>query len=107
MTPNADYAHRVEWRLDRDVVVGSLVCDAPEGADCRLVCKEGCESWPCGHDLEDNGCCNAVEWIDQYDLAECHWTNGSEVVRDGPVHVWWDGDSWLWHYPPPNGRSES
>lgn len=93
--------HQVKWYVD-DMAYGKLECLAPPGADCRLVCVEGCESWPCGdppHALMDNGVCNAVEWIDNTDLGECH-TGGEESIRNGVVTVEWDGDCWTWRYAP-------
>lgn len=42
--------HKMKFSLDRYGVNLELVCRSDEGADCRLVCPEGCESWTIEHD---------------------------------------------------------
>jgi hypothetical protein len=61
-----DEFHTVQIMLD-DCTDGALAtyrCTAPEGSTCRMRCPEGCEEWPCGHDLIDGGRCNVVEWLE-------------------------------------------
>ena len=29
--------HRIQWTFDRDEVVGKVICEEPEGANCRLT----------------------------------------------------------------------
>lgn len=37
--------HEIVWKLDADDIRGEAVCNMAEGADCRLTCPKGCESW--------------------------------------------------------------
>jgi hypothetical protein len=89
--------HEVTWRIDDGFVCGNLTCNAAEGAPCRRGCLEGCADI-CDHEKGDVGYCLAVEWIDATgDLSEAH-TGKDQPLADGPVHVEWDGDGWLWTY---------
>lgn len=91
--------HSVAWFIDRDTVYGRLTCTAPEGAPCRLICDDGCEEWPCPHELVDHGLCNAVEWVGSVGATEESYGGGDErPLRDGPVTFRWDGDGYLWEY---------
>lgn len=100
--------HRIEWFLDRDSVEGHVICEAAEGASCRRYCPAGCEYWPCEHDLADSGDCNAVEWFDATGTPADSYANKDRVpLRDGPIDVWWDGDGWIWEYPPPGALLQS
>jgi hypothetical protein len=94
--------HSVVWWLDHDTVWGQLLCSAPEGSNCRLICDKGCESWPCGcegHELVDYGKCNAAEWItDCGSLEEMYSGKDLRPLKDGPVEVTWEGDYYSWRY---------
>ena len=61
--------------------------------------------WPCAeeHELIDNGGCNAIESIDVYGTADAHDPHEETPLRDGPVHVRWDGECWTWSY----GRTDA
>lgn len=37
--------HEIVWYLDGDTVRGDAVCNLGPGADCRVMCPHGCESW--------------------------------------------------------------
>jgi hypothetical protein len=90
--------HSVKWVIDDDSIYGNLTCNAPEGSPCRCSCLEGCADI-CDHEEGDVGHCLAVEWIDAAGhLSEAH-TGKDQPLADGPVHVEWDGDDWLWTYP--------
>ncbi len=93
------HTHSVAWFIDRDAVYGLLTCTAPEGADCRLACEDGCESWPCDHVLVDQGVCGAIEWVNSVGSTEEGYGGGDErPLRDGAVTFRWDGDGYLWEY---------
>lgn len=102
----ASTAHHIAWTIEGDWIRGELACTAPEGATCRLSCEKGCETWPCAETLDvefecpisDAGACNAAVWINETGPQEAHGGDACETLRDGPVDVWWDGDSWRWAY---------
>ena len=90
-------SHRVEYRISGPDVWALLKCDEPEGAQCRLICPDGCESWPCEHELVDAGHCNEIEFIGNAGLA-LEFREGTEEtgVVDGEVTINWDGDMYVW-----------
>ena len=92
------------------------VCHEPAGADCRLYCEAGCESWPpltrhpdgsvthLGSDGERHAMrpttyCNAVEFMVNGDPAEYgdddHQTGPFEAARF-PIELRWDGVDYKW-----------
>ena len=110
----------VEREDDEDITTYNdpvITCHAAPESYCKWQCTGDCESWyqcdgecegydhPPLLDLHDvNGHplkavpCNAVEYITA-------WTDGIEECgpsfpdhHDGPVTVWWDGDSYEWEY---------
>lgn len=92
-------AHSVSWWIDDDWIQGTMTCNATEGADCRLMCPEGCESWDVmdhEHPLVDQGKCNFVQWMEAEDMTEAHV--GSHALVDGFVTPEWDGDHYVWSY---------
>lgn len=89
--------HRVEYRISDGDVWALLRCDESEGAPCRLICPEGCESWPCPHELVDAGYCNEIEFIGNAGPALEYREGGAETgVADGEVTIRWDGDMYVW-----------
>jgi hypothetical protein len=56
-----------------------------------------------GHALQDEGAAYHEHPNYDYighttgDLSEAH-TGKDQPLADGPVHVEWDGDGWLWTY---------
>lgn len=91
--------HTVKWTIEGGSFPawGAVTCDAPEGSRCRMECVEGC--WhECEHEKEDVGYCTAADWIDANGVPE-HYSGPVHPCSDGPVDVWWDGDTWLWRYP--------
>ena len=85
MTQDAG-GHEMVVTHDDDIAIYTAVCLNGDGADCRLVCGEGCEEWPAitrdsggafhgvyGHDgtligrhrMRDAGECQAVLWFEQ------------------------------------------
>lgn len=96
----------------------TVTCHEPSGADCRLVCAEGCAEWsevkrdstgphhlvnadptdePVQHRMTDNGQCNAVDWLrnDDAEIADPGVGSGFEIARF-PVRVLWAGDGYRW-----------
>lgn len=86
--PERRAVHYIEWTFDRDHVIARAVCTAPEGADCRLVCRYDCEAWwierdqdgnpfhsfeaydqtadddiKIVHEVKDVGYCNVCDWL--------------------------------------------
>lgn len=99
--------HTVTWKIRSEGYLdGVIKCSAVVGADCRMGCPEGCEQWPCDHELIDYGECYAVEAIDAGgDLYESY--RGPDAsLRDGNVDIEWDGDSWGWFYPEQSGTPQ-
>jgi hypothetical protein len=112
--------HEVVWQFEAGALVrGKVVCNAPEGSECRLVCDEDCElysdvsrddsglwthlAWAedddgneveVRHPMNDQGDCNAAMFINDSDLEEC-CPDDFEVART-PVSVRWNGDYYEW-----------
>ena len=94
-------AHSVSWTIDQTRVQGTVTCHCAVGADCRMTCLEGCESWNVVdhvHELVDNGACLFVEWMEATDgVLEAH--NGpAQPLRDGFIDPDTSGDNWTWTY---------
>jgi hypothetical protein len=86
--------HSVRWWLD-----GEIFCHEPPDAMCRMACPHGCDAWPCGHELEPVSECNVVEWMHLDGDVEQYFGGGERVpLRDGPIHVSWECDHYLWTY---------
>lgn len=102
MASDSVAGHRVDWFIDWDSIHGIVTCLASKDAPCRLVCRYGCEAWPCGHDndsLIDNGQCNAVEWWDNSGTVfEFYDGKDRRPLRNGPINVTWDGETWMWTF---------
>lgn len=94
--------HKIEWFIEHEWVGASITCSAPEGADCRMSCPEGCEAWPCSHELADAGYCVAKEWFENADegLEGLFNGDGRQPLRNGPVTFEWTGDWYVWDYVP-------
>lgn len=94
------HAHSVALELHDDWLTGTVTCHATEGADCRLMCMDGCESWSLTdheHPLVDQGKCNFVEWVEAAgELLEYHV--GSHAPVDGFIEIEWDDDHYVWSY---------
>ncbi len=89
--------HVVEFRLDNwRKISGHVSCTAEPGAQCRLGCPAGCESWPCDHGLVDTGSCNVVTWLEAEGVIDCY-DGGPTTVRSGPITTWWD-EAYMWRY---------
>lgn len=99
--------HAVHLTLSGDDVSGTLTCNAPEGAPCRLGCPEGtCEFWSqtkgCQHGhIVDSGKCLAAEWAAATGILIQHGGTEPAEIRSGPVEIWWEDPDvgWLWSYP--------
>ena len=92
-------AHSVAWMLHDDWLEGVVVCHCGEGADCRMDCTEGCESWDLvthEHPMKDTGRCLFVEWIDAEGVQDSHV--GSHAPKDDYITPEWDGDHYTWTY---------
>ncbi len=92
-----NYHHYVEFS-EHTYMRPKIVCIAPEGAPCRMVCSE-CDEVCAGHpdrnDLHDMGECNEALWINAGDPEEC----GSGTVRL-PIRVAWQGEYYEWSFLP-------
>lgn len=92
-------AHSVSWVLNQDWCEGTVTCHCSEGADCRMWCPQGCESWSLTdheHELVDYGTCMVVEWLEASGVLECHL--GKHAPVDGFITPEYDGDGWTWTY---------
>jgi hypothetical protein len=101
-------AHSVAWMLSEDYLQGVVTCHCVEGADCRLQCPEGCESWNITdheHPLVDSGMCLVATWINETDVAECH--TGRHAPVDGFIEHEFDGDGFTWSYVDDDQHSTS
>ena len=86
--------HEMVVTHDDDIAIYTAVCLNGDGADCRLVCSEGCEEWPAitrdsggafhgvyshdgspvdRHRMLDAGECQAVLWFEQDPGATPSW----------------------------------
>lgn len=113
--------HHLVYRHDRDTTTVKPTCDAPRLADCRLACRDGCESWTIDrdeigpyhmvdhfdgqvrHELTDNGLCNWVEWLEQEPgmIPELDAVGEAFVIGTVDVEPEWDGDNYLWRRATP------
>ena len=96
----------------------TVTCHEREGADCRLVCEQGCDEWstvrrdehgpfhlvnddpadePVRHRMVDAGHCNAAEWLttDLAGIADLGVSPAFEVGRF-PIRPVWTGHSYVW-----------
>ena len=96
----------------------TVTCHEPPGADCRLVCEQGCDEWSTvrsrehgpfhivnadptdeavRHRMVDAGHCNAAEWLtnDAAGIADLGVSPAFEVGRF-PIRPVWAGHSYVW-----------
>jgi hypothetical protein len=93
-----------------DYVRTEFKCQAPEGAQCRLMCKrcKGEEQCVCEYedpprepDLQDQGECLIVTWLENDAPEECFNGEDDEPVRGPlwqPIVPEWNGDGYEWDY---------
>lgn len=114
--------HRIQWTFDRDEVVGKVICEEPEGANCRLTggpecyCEEPdgyywcyCEDYHIERDPDGTPFhvyegerhsnipmdgCNIVMSLDE-DLLELG-PREEFVIGSTPIAPVWDGDGYYW-----------
>lgn len=94
-------AHSVAWEHDYEDIACHVTCHASEGADCRLVCPENCESWSVAdheHDLIDHGQCLFVEWMEAEDGGLMAYGGGDHPVVAGFIEIEFDLDHYTWTY---------
>jgi hypothetical protein len=104
---NAD--HRVEFTIEPESIDGRIICEATEGAKCRLVCSVAdceAEQWPCftynddgtetEHPMKDYGRCLVPDWFE--DSIETYYNGPPQVLVNGPIVFDWQGDFYEWHY---------
>ena len=94
-------AHSVAWEHTYEFIDGKVTCHAAEGADCRLVCSENCESWIVGdhpHELIDHGCCLFVEWMEAEDGVALAYCGASHPVVNGFIEIEYHDDHYTWSY---------
>jgi len=95
--------HTMRVTLNDDTVILMPVCHEPEGADCRVACSEGCESFSYPdheHKLDPVDWCNAVEYMnlaaEEY-RSDNSKDDGEIALFDGmPIEVEWNGDCYVW-----------
>jgi hypothetical protein len=95
--------HRVELEISNGgIVKGRMLCDAPEGAPCRMHCGICEDYWEDDHDTHeqhDQGYCLRVEgWWDDPTSVLDGYGGTTELIRSGPVMFEWDGDGYTWEY---------
>jgi hypothetical protein len=117
-----DIARGHEMTVTHDPYMGgteyTVTCHEPSGADCRLVCAEGCAEWSevkrdstgphhlvnadptdeaVRHRMVDAGHCNAAEWLTNGDagIADLGVSPAFEVGRF-PIRPVWTGHSYVW-----------
>ena len=104
--------HQIEWAFDCDTVVGKVICEEPEGANCRLMGGPECycdeayriERDPDGtpfhvyegerHSNIPMDGCNIVMSLDE-DLLELG-PREEFVIGSTPIAPVWDGDGYYW-----------
>lgn len=111
-TPVQSNPHRLEVELSgRDLgynIFYSAVCDAPEGAPCRMWCDHpDCQEESRAHDhdshaLHDQGRCGAVESLnaDPSMIPELYSGEPTQL-RPGPIDIAMDCDGATWTYSEP------
>lgn len=96
----------------------TVTCHEREGADCRLVCEQGCDEWstvrrdehgpfhlvnddpadePVQHRMTDAGQCSVVDWLrnDDAGISDLGVSPAFEVGRF-PIRPVWTGHSYGW-----------
>lgn len=90
--------HRLKLTND-DGLCWEFTCDEPEGALCRLVCHDGCETWFEDHDqVHDHklqpSFCTFVENMEAVDPE--HEAIGDCTLFEGPVEIEYE-DGYRWY----------
>lgn len=113
--------HRMVFRFERDGVTAEMTCNAPVGADCRLIGPPGCtcESWTIerAHDaaepfhrvdtiggaeilhwmVDGGGECNVCTWINESGIPmELNGGRESFILAAVPVTPDWTGEDYGW-----------
>lgn len=123
--------HHIEWEFDTDGVNARAVCTEPEGADCRIHCVHGCESWSIERDqdgtpyhrtghLEDDGTeirhdmqrvayCNVTEFLNDDAGLLPELGSGQFVIGQTPIEPVWENDYYSWKQAPvaPDGEQRA
>jgi len=95
-THTITWTHRADGSLHAE-----LACSAAVGADCRLVCVDGCEDGDAHHHVyADAGHCTAVASIRAAGVHREYAGPPSAPARSGPVELVAD-DGWGWRYAEP------
>ena len=78
----------------------TVVCTAPAGAPCHMVCDSCEESCCCDKPtLRDMGECNYVAWLsNDDDVMECGSGSG---IAQLPIDIKWEGDYYSWSFAKP------
>lgn len=84
----------------------TIRCEAPEGAQCRLTCDDGCDEFTYDdheHPLIDSGECMPLVYITSGDSVREFYQGPVSPLRDGPVILTYHGgDCYVsWRYPEP------
>lgn len=96
----AESGHTIAWKIKGDRIVGKVTCHESEGAPCRMVCgyKDCDADGVCEHKQAPYDGCVWVDWFtNDGSVADFHDEDLEESLRDGPIHIWWDGHP-VWSY---------
>lgn len=104
----SDYAgtdHRLTVTIENEGALRfSIECNAPEGAQCRLTCDDGCEEFTFEghvHPLVDSGECMPMVYLDNAGESIQEYYDGPIApLVDGIVSLrYHGGDQYVtWHY---------
>lgn len=93
--------HHVEWWVCGDYIDAQFGCYEPPGADCRLLCPEGCESWDAAdheHPLAPAPECNALTFFNNGDEPTDYYSGPNHLIENGPIEIEFDGEHYVWSY---------
>jgi hypothetical protein len=87
------FFHAISDEPDHDPLV-QFHCDAPEGADCRFTCEDGCDAFPCRHAPAPSDCW-AEPWISGNRATDVMLESAIDEhghVDNALAHIDWEGD---------------
>jgi hypothetical protein len=112
--------HAIRWTFDRGSITAEAICNAPEGADCRLTsvtCE--CEVWgeiqrrddgtiwhkivdygdsyePLWHEVTPQDDCNICLFINESGCVEELGGHQEFVIAETPIKPIWEADGCDW-----------
>lgn len=107
--PKAD--HFMEFHLDQQSLDLKAKCMGSAGAQCRLECSGGCETYPCEHDFTDGkypeGECNITLFLNADPAELLEYYDGSRVLLAmRAIEPVWGDDMYDWHLRWPSYKTE-